>query len=979
MATISSEQPTQAFRFHPTNEIARIPAVVDADSRQRIVFWSAIKDVFRDSNLVMNGEVIVPFLEDEGFTQIIPLRIAYHPGVVLEVFEETMGTGSSSHNSSTQPIDVKQNPVIQMHLNNAHAILRQTYELYKHPLPRLFIVLPKTRQFSEKPLADDFRLYFLCECGTHTLPENCSTPHEIHLAKHEGYELEEPTKFFEEYGTYLLAMMYMVKCGINAAGMIVPVLAKLDIADDVVENLKDTDHLRKHAKLLVDATIDYLHELENDIEPGTGLSEYHADSDSLEALKGADLRQLESYLKIKDQGCVLGNLYRIVTQDGHVKWVCIDHYRTISKESAIQELRDIVAVNHGVFVEGTGKVEIKIATNTLAKQFYDALIKARVVQELEITLEWDATMEELQALANAVTRASVVHLVLNGTRIKGPALDFGNRSRRFDPIAQLAFNGRVQSLRLRGLEGFFSRVTSPALALTSKFREFSVDSRISHSDKAIKSCNEFLDHCPSLKRVELRFQKQYPVTKTVGDILGKLRKLKSLMFDRDNFSFAARVSEGNLQDMFLTIERLGSHGLEDFKFIRQSDLTQLHIKYTPQKADETQLVDVLRHNPRLYALRIGCAESRCLAILHLVISTRAALLQEERPCQLRTFELMDERLIPFEERGLYDERTLIHTSLSFAKDSLEFDMQTWIRLQCKSVVKEEDPITDFVREYGWSIVRLKIPQSFNDCFASTLYDITKEKGSRLEKVDLYPYSLTSRGLDHLDKIIDNSPSLVGFRLLLKPKNWAAEVEYTQLVLTRFGKRVTGLFFLGDTPEKWLPQIASSFPTRSCFPVLTELDLFLDMDTIPSNCVSWIATVVSTPPQHLEYPQQSSTSDVVEQPSSLTVRGSGTPTAGCTPLVRFTMERVILRPEEWGAVIKALDFSTLEVLSFAISNFSGEQLKLLVDRVPDSANETVPLRMLSVGESDVVKKADPRVLEGMLGILREKVPLISIKQ
>jgi hypothetical protein len=221
--------------------------------------------------------------------------------------------------------------------------------------------------------------------------------------------------------------------------------------------------------------------------------------------------------------------------------------------------------------------------------------------------------------------------------------------------------------------------------------------------------------------------------------------------------------------------------------------------------------------------------------------------------------------------------------------------------------------------------------------------------------------------------------LIGFRLLLKPKNWAAEVEYTQLLLTRFGKKVTGLFFLGDTPERWLPQIASSFPARSCFPVLTELDLFLDMDTIPSNCISWIATMMSTSPQHLEYPQQSSTSDVVEMPSSLTVRGSGTPSARCTPLVRFTIERVILRPEEWGAIIKALDFSTLEVLSFAISNFSGEQLKLLVDRVPDIASETVPLRILSVGESDVVKKGDPRVLEGMLGMLREKVPLISIKQ
>jgi hypothetical protein len=66
------------------------------------------------------------------------------------------------------------------------------------------------------------------------MPENCKTPHEIHLAKHDGYDLDQPTKFFEQYGPYLLTMMYMVKYGIVAAGLIVPALAKLDVADEVI-------------------------------------------------------------------------------------------------------------------------------------------------------------------------------------------------------------------------------------------------------------------------------------------------------------------------------------------------------------------------------------------------------------------------------------------------------------------------------------------------------------------------------------------------------------------------------------------------------------------------------------------------------------------------------------------------------------------------------------------------------------------------
>jgi len=47
--------------------------------------------------------------------------------------------------------------------------------------------------------------------------------------------------------------------------------------------------------------------------------------DTNEELEGADLRQLGLFLKIKDKNRVLGNLYRIVTGEGHVKF--IDHYR----------------------------------------------------------------------------------------------------------------------------------------------------------------------------------------------------------------------------------------------------------------------------------------------------------------------------------------------------------------------------------------------------------------------------------------------------------------------------------------------------------------------------------------------------------------------------------------------------------------------------------------------------------------------------
>ena len=47
-------------------------------------------------------------------------------------------------------------------------------------------------------------------------------------------------------------------------------------------------------------------------------------------LQGAELRELETYLELCDSKRSLGNLHRIVTTDGHVRWVCLEHYDKIS-------------------------------------------------------------------------------------------------------------------------------------------------------------------------------------------------------------------------------------------------------------------------------------------------------------------------------------------------------------------------------------------------------------------------------------------------------------------------------------------------------------------------------------------------------------------------------------------------------------------------------------------------------------------------
>ncbi|KAF9364596.1 hypothetical protein BGX34_001010 [Mortierella sp. NVP85] len=132
---------------------------------------------------------------------------------------------------------------------------------------------------------------------------------------------------------------------------------------------RQMDYLKRNIIPLVNDTINLLQDLEKN-KLVSWLATENRGSDKLETLEGVDLRQLESKLKVKNQGRVLGNLYRIVNHEGHAKWVCLDHYR----ESAIYDLREVVKFNSGTFTEDTGKIEIDIATSLLAQYFYEALL-----------------------------------------------------------------------------------------------------------------------------------------------------------------------------------------------------------------------------------------------------------------------------------------------------------------------------------------------------------------------------------------------------------------------------------------------------------------------------------------------------------------------------------------------------------------------------------------------------------------------------
>ncbi|KAG0284302.1 hypothetical protein BGZ96_011313 [Linnemannia gamsii] len=193
----------------------------------------------------------------------------------------------------------------------------QTYELHEYPIPRLFVDV--------KPFSNKFRLclYFLCECGEHTKSISSKTElsHDIHFAKNEGYEIFRSSELFQQYGPYVLTILKMLKFGVSVAGVA----------------------LRDNIEPGMDHVIDWMDKVS--ANEGEGADEFAKQMERKEALVGADLCKLNTFLMDKDGNKVLGNLYRTVTDEGHVKWVCIDHYRVNYQEnSAIVFLRVLNSV-----------------------------------------------------------------------------------------------------------------------------------------------------------------------------------------------------------------------------------------------------------------------------------------------------------------------------------------------------------------------------------------------------------------------------------------------------------------------------------------------------------------------------------------------------------------------------------------------------------------------------------------------------------
>ncbi|KAF9578686.1 hypothetical protein BGW38_005403, partial [Lunasporangiospora selenospora] len=341
------------------------------------------------------------------------VRLQKEMSAMMEAMKQLEKQGPGNQDEMKEP-QQKTLPHIDVLRSRVQAILNKKYELHEYPISRLFAVLPQDPSTwdSLNPFSNKFRLYFLCECGEHTKSIKSTGAHEIHFAKHEGYEIDRPSKFFQQYGLYIHTLLKMLKVGISVAGVTVPALSNLFPSDTIGKARISLTQLRYNIEYGMDLMIGLMDKIS--VNEGEAVVEFAEHMEKMEVLEGADLRKLGAFLKNKNYNTVLGNLYRTVTDEGYVKWVCIDHYRVDYQESSSKELQRVLgSFSRGSFSENDGRVVVRLQSGVLADQFYSVLGRARSVYELDIGLGWACTLSDLEAFEGALRNSRVSALRLD--------------------------------------------------------------------------------------------------------------------------------------------------------------------------------------------------------------------------------------------------------------------------------------------------------------------------------------------------------------------------------------------------------------------------------------------------------------------------------------------------------------------------------------------------------------------------------------
>ncbi|KAF9948772.1 hypothetical protein BGZ65_007835 [Modicella reniformis] len=422
------------------------------------------------------------------------------------------------------------------------------------------------------------------------------------------------------------------------------------------------------------------------------------------------------------------------------------------------------------------------------------------------------------------------------------------------------------------------------------------------------------------------------ISTSTNNVRINLNMINRFELEIRGLSLTSGVDQDGTLYLEIKIWQINNLTSENLEFIHGCHYTRLKVSNTSPEVDN-HLVDIIRNSLKLEDLYIECDMERFTKVMNLVLSTRERAIQDGDSLSLRTL--------------IVSEENLYKSTVTFIGDSQLFDMRTFFSFISDEIIQEDDSMFNFLLQYGWSIEDLALSLTSNAQLTAPLWYSIQERGSRMKTFSFVPRSLTTLELNIFDQIIRILPRSTIVRLDGCNLEDEDQLENMLHLLRLCKERVNHLGLIGDSMKLWLPRLMQEFPDRTNFPVLNSFSVgcYNYLSEGPEAHDPWIVAMLSIPP---------------DQPF---------------PSIPLEMVRLdaSLQRDDWRTVLKTLDLSTLGELVVTFSNFSLEELELLVNRIVDSDVSQVRLTTLRV-HSRVLENSDAKVLHAML---REKAPNVQI--
>ncbi|CAF3227825.1 unnamed protein product, partial [Rotaria socialis] len=227
----------------------------------------------------------------------------------------------------------------------------------------------------------------------------------MHVAPRGGYSVKNSKQFIQRYESYLKPTLKIAQLLLSAGNLVIPQLENVPIANNNTVPLETN-------------TPEYRQDMEQRLK-FVDILVNHIDGKQT-SRRGENLREILTYLELIDNEQSLGNLDPVTTDDGHVRWVCPEHYDEISFNDNMSSYINDFKVMGGKFDKNT-KEAVVIGVNVTERNINmlcNALPKGFNIVKLNLQdcSFYEGYLETL--LDTIINRSSIRYLNMTTIRVR---------------------------------------------------------------------------------------------------------------------------------------------------------------------------------------------------------------------------------------------------------------------------------------------------------------------------------------------------------------------------------------------------------------------------------------------------------------------------------------------------------------------------------------------------------------------------------